>query len=453
MYQSLNPSNGELIAEYPQQTDEQMYDTITKADRQWHQWKLTSFEHRRALLLRLGQLFVDQADSLAKLITLEMGKVHKEAVAEVKKCGVICEYYATHGEAMLEDEVVEAGFSKSYATYQPMGVLLAVMPWNFPFWQAIRFVAPNLMGGNGCLLKHAPNVLGCALAITELIKEAGFPDHLFDCLLIEPNQVALALEDPRIKGVTLTGSERAGMAVASKAGSELKKAVMELGGSDPFIVLEDADLERCCQTSVVSRCANAGQVCISAKRMIVVEAVYEQFLQKHKEIMESLVVGDPFDAATNMGPMARADLRDELDRQVQRSIADGARLVTGGTPLDGPGNFYTPTLLADVTPEMTCFKEELFGPVSSLIKAKDAAHAIKLANMSPYGLGGSIWSQDIDKAEKLASQLETGLVFINSMTTSHPALPFGGVKRSGFGRECSHHGIREFQWIKAVVVG
>jgi len=452
MYQSVNPATGEFIAEYPQHSDAEMNQIIEQSNQAWAGWKKTSFTERRTLLLNLARLFEEQAETLGKVVTQEMGKIYSEAVAEVKKSGTICEYYANQGEEMLADEVIEAGFGRSYTRYEPMGIVLAVMPWNFPFWQAIRFIAPNLMGGNACLLKHAPNVFGCALEIKRVVEEAGFPKHLFDCLLIEPSQVALALEDPKVKAVTLTGSEGAGMAVAQKAGKELKKAVMELGGSDPFIVLDDADLDRCCQTSVKARCYNAGQVCISAKRMIVVESQYDAFVKRHQQIMEELNIGDPMLAQTDMGPMARADLRDELHRQVQRSLSEGARLVTGGHLIDGPGNFYAPTLLADVTPEMTCFTEELFGPVSCVIKAKDTEEAIKLANQSPYGLGASIWSQDVAKAEQLAHQIESGLVFVNGMTTSHPALPFGGVKRSGFGRECSHHGIREFQQVKTVVI-
>ena len=452
MYPSINPATAEVIAHYPQHSTEELYQILGTAQAQWKAWRETDFSHRAGLLKKLAQIFRDRAPQYGRLISDEMGKIKKEAEAEVSKCASICDYYAQEGARMLAPELIEAGFTRSYARYEPMGLILAIMPWNFPFWQAMRFIAPNLMGGNGPVLKHAPNVFGCALAMEEAILDAGFPKYTFTNLRIEPDQIGLALEDPRIKAVTLTGSERAGMAVAAKAGGELKKSVMELGGSDPFIVLEDAELGQCCQTSVLARCFNAGQVCISSKRFIIVESLYDQFVEKHKEIMEEIKVDDPQAEGVGMGPMARHDLMLELHKQVESSIEDGARLVTGGQILNRPGNFYAPTLLADVTPEMTCFKQELFGPVSSLIKAKDEADAVRLANLSPYGLGASVWSKDVERAVKLAHQIESGQVFINGMTVSHPALPFGGVKRSGYGRECSHHGIREFQWVKTVVV-
>ncbi len=452
MFQSINPATGEVIAEYPPHSTTEMNDILAQTDEAQKAWKATPLSERGALLKKAGRIFMNRAEQYGQLISSEMGKIKKEAEAEVKKCARICDFYAEKGPEMLADEIIEAGFTRSYARYEPMGVIFAIMPWNFPFWQAMRFIAPNLMAGNGCILKHAPNVFGTALALEEIMLEAGFPKNIFRALLVEPDQIALALENPIVKGVTLTGSERAGMAVAGKAGRELKKSVMELGGSDPFIVLADAELEQCCQVSVRSRCLNAGQVCISAKRFFVVEPLYEEFVARHQKIMENLVLGDPTDPATQMGPMAREDLMLELDAQVRQSVQEGARLVTGGARLQRKGNFYAPTLLAEVTPEMTCFQQELFGPVSSVIRVRDAQEAVRLANLSPYGLGGSVWSRDVDKALEVAHQLETGQVFINGMTTSHPALPFGGVKRSGFGRECSHHGIREFSNVKTVVV-
>ncbi|OGH01946.1 MAG: succinate-semialdehyde dehydrogenase [Candidatus Lambdaproteobacteria bacterium RIFOXYD1_FULL_56_27] len=452
MYHSQNPATGELLASYPPHSTPQMLEILGATQEAFEAWAQVPFAKRAELLKALAQLLRDRANQYGALITQEMGKVFKESVAEVNKCATLIDFYAGQGEALLAPEPIKAGFAKSYARYEPFGVLLAIMPWNFPFWQVLRFAVPNLMGGNGVLLKHAPNVFGCALAIEEAFLYAGFPPNLFRALMIEPEQASLLMEDPRLKGVTLTGSERAGVAVASKAGKELKKVILELGGSDPFVVLEDADLEKCCQTSVFARCFNAGQVCIASKRFIVVEPLYDRFLEAHRQIMESWVVGDPMAPQTQMGPMARADLMIELNSQVQQSLKEGARLVTGGKILDRPGHFYAPTLLAEVTPEMTCFTKELFGPVSSLVKAKDEEEAIRLANLSPYGLGASVWSRDLARAEKVAHRLESGMVFINSMTVSHPALPFGGVKRSGFGRECGSQGIREFQAVKTVVV-
>ena len=452
MFQSINPANGEVIQEFPQQTDSAVR-LLLEANRDaQNKWKETPIEERAQVIVRLGTLLLERTEQYGAILTAEMGKIKREAEAEVKKCASLCDYYAEHAASILKDEQVSTPFARSWVRYEPLGSILAIMPWNFPFWQALRFIVPNLMAGNGCVLKHAPNVFGAARAIEELLADAGLPGRLFVNLMIEPEQIAKVIENPIIQGVTLTGSEGAGMAVAAKAGRELKKSVMELGGSDPFIVLEDADLDLCCQTSVLARCFNAGQVCISAKRFFVVESLYDEFLQRHQKIMEELVIGDPSDPATDVGPMARLDLLEELHEQIEASISEGARFVTGGERLNTKGWFYRPTLLADVTAEMTCFKQETFGPVTSLIKVKDAEEAIALANASPYGLGASVWSQDLAKAEEVAKRLEAGMVFINGMTSSNPALPFGGVKRSGYGKECGPDGLTEFMNAKAMVI-
>lgn len=452
MYQSFNPATGQVIQEFPQFTDSEVALLLQANQQAQASWKKTTFAMRSQVIQRVGKLLLERAESYGQILTAEMGKIKREAEAEVKKCAGLCEFYAENAESMISEELVSTHFTRSWVRYEPLGSILAIMPWNFPFWQALRFIVPNLMAGNGCVLKHAPNVFGAAKAIEELLKDAGLPEGLFVNLMIDPEQVGAVIENPIIQGVTLTGSEGAGMAVASKAGRELKKSVMELGGSDPFIVLEDALLDQCCQTSVLARCFNAGQVCISAKRFFVVESLYDEFLARHKTIMEDLVIGDPSDTATDVGPMARLDLLEELHGQVLASVAEGAKLVTGGERVQREGWFYRPTLLADVTPEMTCFKQETFGPVTSLIKVKDAAEAVRLANLSPYGLGASVWSQDLAKAEAVAQELEAGMVFINGMTSSHPALPFGGVKRSGYGKECSRQGLTEFMNAKTMVI-
>ena len=452
MYKIINPANDQVIKEFPQHSNEEMQTIIDATHEAWTSWRHTSFEQRATLLKKAANIFRDRAEEYGELIALEMGKIRSEAVAEVVKCGLLLDYYADNGAAMLADEPIDAGFTKAYARYEPMGVTFAIMPWNYPFWQVIRFVGPNLMGGNTCLLKHAPNVFGSAAAMEQVFIDAGFPENAFRSLMIEPDQAGILIEHPMVRGVTLTGSERAGSAVAGKAGKELKKCVMELGGSDPFIVLEDADLDQCCVTAIKARCSNAGQVCIGAKRFFIHEAVYDEFEARYKKMMEDLVIGDPLAEGTQMGPMARKDLMEELDKQVQDSIKEGARLVTGGKQMPGPGNFYLPTILADITPNMTCFQQETFGPVAALIKVKSAEEAIELANSIDYGLGGSVWSKDVKRAEEIGLKLETGQVFINAMTVSHPAVPFGGVKKSGFGRECSHYGIREFQNVKSVVI-
>ncbi|NQU65346.1 MAG: NAD-dependent succinate-semialdehyde dehydrogenase, partial [SAR324 cluster bacterium] len=347
---------------------------------------------------------------------------------------------------------IKTAYSKSYIAFQPIGVVLAVMPWNFPFWQVWRFVAPTLMAGNGAVLKHASNVFGAAKKIEEIIQKAGFPKNVFRSLIIPSSQVEAVIKNPIIKAVTLTGSEPAGMQVASTAGKELKKMVMELGGSDPFLVMEDADLEKSATVSVTARLLNAGQVCISAKRFIVMESVSQAFEELQKKKVEALVVGDPTEDKTDMGPMARADLADEIDAQVKKSIEMGARLVTGGKKLDQPGFYYAPTILADVKKGMPAYDEETFGPIAAIITVKTEEEAIAVANDTPYGLGASVWTKNTEQGERIARRIDCGMVFINNMVASNPALPFGGVKRSGFGRECSEYGLKEFVNIKTICV-
>jgi succinate-semialdehyde dehydrogenase/glutarate-semialdehyde dehydrogenase len=400
--------------------------------------------HRTAVILR------EDKEALAQLMTLEMGKIISEARAEIEKCAWVCEYYAEKAEAFLADEVVETNASRSFVSYAPIGIVLAVMPWNFPFWQVFRFAAPALMAGNAAVLKHASNVPGCALAIEEIFIKAGFPLNLFRTLMISSSQVESVINNPHIRAVTLTGSEAAGMQVASIAGRALKKTVLELGGSDPYIVLDDANIEKCVATAVNARMINNGQSCIAAKRFIVVESRLEEFETRKTKIMSTLTPGDPFLPDTQVGPLAREDLRDELHDQIKASLDAGARLLLGGKSVSGPGYFYEPTVVTNVKRGMSLYHEETFGPVSAIIPVKNADEAIEVANDSEFGLGGSLWTNDLAQGEKLARQVESGAVFVNGMTVSDPRLPFGGIKRSGYGRELSHFGIREFTNIKSI---
>jgi len=447
---AINPATDELIKEYTEHTAEQVQNIIRMTDDEQKSWRTTSFAHRSKLMHKAAEILRKNMDKYARLITIEMGKVITESKAEVEKCAWVCEYYADNSEKFLADEMVETDAGKSFVTFEPIGIVLAVMPWNFPFWQVFRFAAPALMAGNGGVLKHASNVPGCALAIEEVFHEAGFPEDIFRTLLISSKLVEGAIENPHIRAVTLTGSEPAGMSVASIAGRELKKTVLELGGSDPFIVLEDADLPACVASSATSRMINAGQSCIAAKRFIIVETLLEQFEQQQTAIMQSLKIGDPLDESSKVGAMARMDLLEELDDQVQKSIEMGAVLLCGGQKANRPGAFYEPTVLTNVKKGMPVYEQETFGPVSAIIPVKDEEEAIAVANDSVLGLGGSLWSKDLKKAEALARRIETGAVFVNGMTKSDPRLPFGGVKKSGYGRELSHYGIKEFVNIKSI---
>lgn len=448
-----NPATAEVLEEYTTLGQAELNQKIERSQQAFRDWRHKSVTARAVLIGNLAKVIHGSLEDSAQLITREMGKSIKEARAEVEKCAVCCDFYAEHGPKFLEHETISTDASKSYVRFDPLGAVLAVMPWNFPFWQVLRFAAPTLLSGNVGLLKHASNVTGCALRIEELITQAGFPEGVFQTLVLPAQHVAKVIARDEIKAVSLTGSEAAGKAVAEEAGRHLKKLVLELGGSDAFIVLEDADLDLTVSKALKSRMLNAGQSCIAAKRFIVVDSVYDQFVQKFTAEIEMLKVGNPFDEATDLGPLARQDLVDELDAQVQKSIAEGARRLTGGKPIDSPGSFYAPTLLADITGEMTCFKEETFGPVACVAPVNNAATAMQLANASRFGLGGSIWSRDVARAEVLAAQLESGGVFINEFTKSDPRVPFGGVKDSGYGRELSWYGIREFVNPKTVWVG
>ena len=449
---SINPANNQVIHEYTGHTSAEAESIISSTHDAWLSWKSTTFQERTELMHKAADVLQENKETYAGLITAEMGKLIGEARAEIDKCTLICRYYADNAENMLADEVIKTDYSKSFVAFQPLGVVLAVMPWNFPFWQVLRFAAPALMAGNAAVLKHASNVFGSALKIEEVFAQAGFPKNLFRTLLISSGQVADVITNPFVKAVTLTGSEPAGSKVAETAGRELKKSVLELGGSDPFLVMEDADLDLCATTSIKARTGNCGQTCIAAKRFIVVETVAKEFEEQQKRIIESLVVGDPMDDSTQLAPMARPDLVDELHAQVEKSIALGARLVAGGKKLDLPGSYYAPTILADVKKGMPAYDEETFGPVSAIITVRDEAEAIVVANDSRYGLGGSVWTKDTARGERIARQIETGTVVVNNMTVSNPRLPFGGIKKSGYGRELSYYGIKEFCNIKTICI-
>jgi acyl-CoA reductase-like NAD-dependent aldehyde dehydrogenase len=413
----------------------------------------TTFAERRALLENAARYLRAHTSDLGAVITREMGKPAAEAAAEVAKCATCCDFYAANGEGFLADEQASSNATQSYVAYQPLGVVLAVMPWNFPFWQVFRFAAPALIAGNVAVLKHATNVTRCALEIERVFAAAGFPQGAFSTVIVSGTDVAKLIDDPRIAAVTLTGSEAAGVSVAAAAGRNLKKTVLELGGSDAFIVLADADLDAAARIAAKSRFQNAGQSCIAAKRFIVEAAVHDDFVERFAAAARALVVGDPTRAETNVGPMARADLRDELAQLVDATVAQGGKLATGGRNGRRTGYFYEPAVVVGVRPGMPLFDEEAFGPAAAVIRARDADDAVRLANNSKYGLGGNLWTRDIERAKRIARRLESGAVFINGMTASDPRLPFGGVKRSGYGRELSYFGIREFMNVQTVWIG
>ncbi|CAI8857098.1 succinate semialdehyde dehydrogenase (NAD(P)(+)) Sad [Pseudomonas sp. IT-P12] len=441
---SINPANGELIGHYPFESASELEASLSRATTGFSTWRSQSIEMRSQALIALARALRNNAETMAKMITQEMGKPITQAVGEIEKCAQLCEWYAEHGPAMLmaEPTLVEGG--KARIEYRPLGPILAVMPWNFPIWQVLRGAIPALIAGNTYVLKHAPNVMGCAYLLLEAFKQAGFPEGAFEVINVTPDGVSKAIADPRIAAVTLTGSVRAGMAIGAQAGAALKKCVLELGGSDPFIVLNDANLDDAVKAAVIGRFQNTGQVCAAAKRLIVEQGVVETFTRKFVEGTRRLVVGDPLSAETYIGPMARFDLRDELDQQVRNTLEEGARLLLGGKKAEGSGNFYEPTILANVTDQMTSFKQELFGPVASIITARDADHALELANDSEFGLASTIYTGDAELAQQMAEKLETGGVFINGYCATDPRVTFGGVKKSGFGRELSHFGVREF---------
>jgi succinate-semialdehyde dehydrogenase/glutarate-semialdehyde dehydrogenase len=446
----VNPANGEVLRSFVESSVAEIEAALTLAERTFRTWRTTDFASRGAKMRRAAEILEEDRQRFGEIMTLEMGKPIGAAIAEVEKCASVCRYYAEHAEAFLAPEEVATDASRSYVRYDPLGCVLAVMPWNFPFWQVLRFAAPTLMAGNVGILKHASNVPQSALAIAEVFARAGFPAGCFQTLLVGSAAVAKMIEDPRIAAVTLTGSEAAGVAVGRAAGGEIKKAVLELGGSDPFIVLPSADLAKAAATAVKARTINNGQSCIAAKRFIVHEAVYERFTTLFVGGMAALVVGDPIDPATVIGPLATAPIREELAFQVDQSVAAGARVLLGGRKLDGPGYFYAPTVLADPVPGSPAWDDELFGPVATLFKVADLDAAIALANHKVFGLGASAWTSDAAEQARLAVELEAGSVFLNGMVKSDPRLPFGGIKRSGFGRELSLAGIREFVNVKTV---
>ena len=449
-YVSLNPSTNQVLLTHTSWDSARLAAALTQAHSAQQTWAQTPMPRRAEVLREVAAHLRAQADSYAALITQEMGKLLREARAEVEKCASGCDFYAHHAAEFLREETVQTDAGKSYVAYYPLGVVLAVMPWNFPFWQVFRAAAPALMAGNAIVLKHASNVPQCALALEKIFKAGGLPDGLFTTLMIESDQVADAIAHPAVQAVTLTGSETAGRKVAACAGQHLKKCVLELGGSDPFIVLRDADIEFTAEQAVASRFLNCGQSCIAAKRFILVPEIAEAFLQAFRAKVEALQCGDPTQDATDIGPMARLDLRETLHHQVMDSIAQGAVALTGCKPRDGRGNFYPASILDRVTEKARAYHEELFGPVAVVIRALDEADALRIANQTRFGLGSSIWSQDVVHAELLAVQLQAGCTFINGMVKSDPRLPFGGVKASGFGRELSQHGIREFVNVKTV---
>ncbi len=451
--ESINPATGELIEKYPVDTDQIVEQKIQNAADRFASWSRTSVEQRSVLLKNAAGILRANEDSFARLMTMEMGKPVTQAKAEVKKCALVCEYYAQNAGDFLKISPRRADAAESFVRYDPLGVVLAVMPWNFPFWQVFRFASASLAAGNTALLKHSSCVSGCSLAIERIFKEAGVPEGIFTSLLVGSSAVEKIIADPRIAAVSLTGSETAGSSVGLNAGRELKKCVLELGGSDPFIVLADADIAKAAKTAATARTLNSGQSCIAAKRFIVQKEIADEFTHLFIKSMSELKMGDPLDPATELGPQAREDLRNELHGQVERSIRAGAVLNLGGVIPPGKGYFYPATVLTSVHPGMPVCDEETFGPVAPVIIAGDAMEAVSAANHSQYGLGASLWTKDLEKAKDIASRLETGCVFINDFVKSDPGLPFGGVKKSGFGRELGEEGIREFVNIKTVVVG
>jgi succinate-semialdehyde dehydrogenase/glutarate-semialdehyde dehydrogenase len=448
MMESVNPATGGRIKTFDTFEPAQIETALDAAANA--AWRASTFAERARLLRAVAAQLRAQLDLYAGLITLEMGKLAREARAEIEKCAVACEYFARHGEAFLRDEPVETEATKSYVAYQPLGTLLAIMPWNFPFWQAFRAAVPALMAGNTVLLKHASNVPQCALAIERAFIDAGFPPGVFRTLLISGVQAEKIIADPRVHAVTITGSEAAGRKVGAAAGAHLKKIVLELGGSDAFVVLDDADLDRAVAIGALARMQNCGQSCIAAKRFILVDSIAEKFLQGFSEKLRALTPGDPQSSSTTLAPMAREDLRDELHKQVQDSVRAGATLALEGGPIPGAGFFYRPAILDRVQPGMRAYTEELFGPVAIVIRARDEADALRIANDHSYGLGASVWTRDAKRGERFARELQAGGTFVNAMVRSDARVPFGGIKASGHGRELAIHGIREFTNVKTV---
>ena len=447
---TINPADGKTVRTFEPYSAARVNEALDRAVTAFRQHRRTSFAERATHMRKAADLLNAECRQLGRLMTIEMGKPIKAAMAEAEKCATACSYYVENAEKFLADEPVVMEGGKSFVAFQPLGVVLAIMPWNFPFWQVFRFAAPALMAGNVGILKHASNVPQCALAIEDIFRRAGFVDGAFQTLLIGTDTIEGIIADPRVAAVTLTGSEGAGRAVAGAAGRNLKKSVIELGGSDPFIVMPSADMESAVSTAVTARMINNGQSCIAAKRFIIHEKIYDQFVEKFVARVSRVRVGDPMDEQTELGPLATAAIRDDLDRQVKASVAAGAKVLTGGKKLEGEGFYYAPTVLADIPPNAPAARDELFGPVASVFKAKDLNDAIRIANGTTFGLGASAWTRDGAERAQFVAEIESGLLFINGMVASDPRLPFGGVKHSGFGRELGEFGIREFVNIKSV---
>jgi len=453
MLKSVNPANEKLIRSYPEMKIDEVEKIVSLVNDSFSEWKETNFSERSKLMLKAAAVLREQSEELSKLMTEEMGKPIAQSRAEIDKCAWVCEYYAENAKKFLSDEFIETDAAKSFVTYQPLGVVLAVMPWNFPFWQVFRFAAPGLMAGNAGLLKHSSNVSGCALAIENIFRKAGFPQNLFRTILLPSSQMDDVIKNKFIKAVTLTGSVPAGKAVAAAAGSVLKKTVLELGGSDPYIILEDADLQHAADSCATARLINGGQSCIAAKKFIVVEKIYDEFEKLFVKNMKNKKMGDPFDETNDVGPQTSIELRDELHQQVVQSIDLGAKLLLGGEVPEAEGAYYPPTILSNVTKGMPAYDEELFGPVAAVIKVKDEEEAIKVANDSIFGLGAAVFTKDEKRGEKIAKEkIVAGSCFVNAFVKSDPRLPFGGVNESGYGRELSYVGIREFVNIKTVYI-
>ncbi len=441
---TVNPATGEELKTFEELTDEQVEQKVQLADETFREYRKTSFEERSRMLLKAADILEDEAEDFARIMTMEMGKTFASAVGEVNKCARGCRYYAENAEKFLAEEALDFDGAQTSIRYQPLGAVLAIMPWNFPFWQVFRFAAPALMAGNVGLLKHASNVPQCALAIEDIIHRAGFPEGAFQTLLIGSSKVQAVIDDPRVKAATLTGSEPAGREVASEAGAQVKKTVLELGGSDPFIVMPSADLDTAVNVAVTARTLNNGQSCINAKRIIVHEEIAADFESRYVEAMAALKVGDPMSEETDMGPLATPQMLEDVDGQVRASIEAGAKVLTGGEPTGGPGNFYPPTVLSEIPEGCPAHREEIFGPVASMFRARDIDDALRIANDTDFGLSSSAWTQNQEESERFINEIDAGMVYINRMTESTPEIPFGGIKNSGYGRELSHLGIREF---------
>ncbi len=453
MIATVNPATAELVREFAPQTKKEIEHALAAAARAWAEHRRTSFAQRAEKMMRVANVLEREKERLARIITLEMGKLLREAVGEIEKCAGCCRHYAAQAEEFLREETIASPARRSSVQYQPFGIVLAIMPWNFPFWQVIRFAAPAIMAGNVAVLKHAANVPQCALALAEIFGEAGFAEGIFTTLLVETEAVAALVADARVRAVTLTGSDRAGSAVGELAGRALKKCVLELGGSDAFIVRPSADFEKAVATAIKARTLNAGQSCIAGKRFLIANEIYDDFVAAFVARMRALTPGDPMAEATTLAPLATPHIRDGVAKQVKDSVAAAAKILCGGNALAGPGNFYEATVLAEIPADSSAAREEIFGPVASIFRVSDAAEAVALANDSAFGLGASVWTNDAKEQELFARELESGMVFVNALVASDPHLPFGGVKRSGYGRELGREGIREFTNVKTIYLG